>query len=141
MSVAEFAQAEQLSLDAEGVILHQPDHAPERRLCPCCLRVVIHAEVKGDLVIADLNEWLPRGECLSCAHTRHAHPGRHVDCRRCNGTGMVGSPRPVGQMLAVDMAWGDDLHIRLVGPNTDRRRGEALYPLHVCSEVYDWWAS
>jgi hypothetical protein len=49
---------------------------------------------------------------------------------------MVGEPRPYGQMLAVDVAWGDHIHLRLIGPNTDRRRGEALYPLHVCQGDY-----
>jgi hypothetical protein len=124
--------------DPEGLLLHQPDPEPTRQLCPHCLRPVIHATLAGREIIADLQEWLPRGECLSCAHTRHAHPGTHVECRRCNGSAMVGTARPPGQMLAIDVAWGDTIHLRVIGENTDRRRGEALYPLHVCSERYDW---
>jgi hypothetical protein len=127
---------DQLDLEHDGVLLHQPDTEPDRTLCPHCLRPVIHALIGDRLIIADLHEWLPRGECLSCAHTRHSYPGQHIECRRCNGTAMVGEPRPYGQMLAVDVAWGDHIHLRLIGPNTDRRRGEALYPLHSCSSDY-----
>lgn len=137
MIVAERAEAEQLDLEHEGVVLHQPDEEPTRHLCFHCLRPVIRATVHGEQVTADVHEWLPRGECLSCAETRHANPGVHVDCKRCGGTAMVGEPRPPGRLLAIDVAWGDDVHLRVVGENTDRRRGEALYELHICKERFD----
>ena len=109
---------------------------PRRQLCPHCLRPVIHAIVHGDLVIADVYEWEIRASCQSCLHTRRAHPGVHVSCSRCGDTGMVGTGRPAGQMLAIDVAWADELHLRVIGPRTDRRRGEALHPLHVCQADY-----
>lgn len=133
MIVAQRA-VEQLDLDHDAVVLHQPDPEPTRHLCACCLRPVIHATINGETVIADIYEWLPRGECLSCAHTRHSHPSAKVQCNRCNSTGMVGESRPPGRLLAIDVGWADDLHLRLLGPQTDRRRGEALYRLHICGE-------
>jgi hypothetical protein len=33
-------------------------------------------------------------------------------------------------MLAIDVAWSDEGHVRLVGPHTTRRKGEALNALH-----------
>lgn len=136
MIVAQRAGAEQLDLEHDAVVLHQPDPEPTRHLCFHCLRPVIHATVNGETVVADIWEWLPSGECLSCAHTRHAHKGTHVRCNRCNGTGRVGESRPPGRMLAIDVAWGDTLHLRLIGENTDRRRGESLHRLHICGEDF-----
>jgi hypothetical protein len=36
-------------------------------------------------------------------------------------------------MLAVDVAWSDEPHVRVIGPRTGRRKGEALYALHACA--------
>lgn len=113
----------------------QPPTIPKpitRTLCAICQQPVIWIIVKDTLVLADLFEWEPRAACQSCLHTRRAHPGRPVSCGRCHNTGYVGSNRPKGRMVAIDMAWGDDWHVRIVGPRTDRRKGEALHPLHVC---------
>jgi hypothetical protein len=85
-------------------------------------------------IVADIQEWEPRAQCGSCLHTRHAHPHlREVSCARCADTGYIGSRRPPGWMLAIDMAWGDDIHLRVVGPRTDRREGEALHAMHICT--------
>lgn len=35
-------------------------------------------------------------------------------------------------MLAIDIAWSDEGHVRLIGQKTTRKRGEALYTLHAC---------
>lgn len=109
---------------------------PVRALCPACLRPVLQATVRGQTVIADFYEWEIRAACQSCLHTRRAHPGRPVSCGRCHNTGYVGSSRPPGKMLAIDVAWADEPHLRVIGPRTDRRRGEALHPLHICSGDY-----
>jgi len=54
------------------------------------------------------------------------------DCSHCDGSGYVGEHRPDGELLAVDCAWSDDGHVRVIGPSTSRRKGEALYREHAC---------
>lgn len=106
--------------------------APTRHLCRSCLRPVIHVEVEGELVVADLWEWFPPGMCESCQRTRRAHPGKQVDCKRCNGLGVLGDPRPFGRVLGV---WVDETGttlVRILDPADDREPGEALHKLHVC---------
>lgn len=103
-----------------------------RQLCTICQAPVLWVPIRGTLILVDLYEWEPRSQCESCRHTRRAHPGRPVSCGRCHNTGYVGADRPKGRMVAMDMAWSDELHIRIIGPRTDRRRGEALYKFHQC---------
>jgi len=83
------------------------------------------------LVIAEAREWEPRARCYVCA-TIETSGKKRERCDRCGGEGYVGSNRPHGVLLAVDVAWGDDMHLRLVGPGRKRERGEAFYPLHLC---------
>jgi hypothetical protein len=109
---------------------------PVRILCPHCLIPVLKVTIGIETITADLYEWEARAQCQSCLHTRRAHPTSHVSCGRCHDTGYVGTKRPTGRMLAIDVAWDDDLHLRLVGPRTDRRRGEALHSIHVCEADY-----
>lgn len=71
--------------------------------------------------------------CKRCDGLGAIGAPKRADCTRCAGAGFVGSPRPNETMLAVDIAWSDDGHIRLLGPDTPRRKGEALYELHRCS--------
>lgn len=123
------ALAEQLEIPTPEPV--GPD--PIRALCPHCLIPVIRATVAGKTIIADLWEWLPRMACPFCLHTRRAHPGSYVHCSRCGDEGYVGVDRPKCWMLAIDVAWSDEPHMRVIGPRTDRRRGEALHQLHVCT--------
>lgn len=110
---------------------------PHRRLCGQCnqpVLIVVHA---GDVLAVEVSEWEPRAACQSCAFTRAAHPDRPVSCARCGNTGYVGLGRPAVQMVAIDVGWSDELedgllHIRVIGPSTDRRRGEALHQFHAC---------
>lgn len=84
------------------------------------------------LFIADLPEWEPRAACYVCE--RHKAKGeKRRRCDRCNGTGFVGEPRPPGPMLGWDVAWSDEGHVRVIGPGTKRRKGEALYLPHACT--------
>lgn len=121
---------------------------PLRHLCDYCDQPVLIATINADTlgrgnqrghhhelrIIADIHEWEPRAQCGSCLHTRRAHPHLpEISCARCADTGYTGTRRPPGWMLAVDMAWGDDIHLRVIGPRTDRREGEALYPMHICT--------
>jgi hypothetical protein len=115
-----------------------PDHEQlARELCVICLAPVMWVIVRGRLHLVDVYEWLPRGACQSCMHTRRAHPGRPVSCGRCGNTGMTGRERPQGRLVAIDVAWSDDdePHVRVIGPSTDRRRGEALHQIHDCAGV------
>jgi hypothetical protein len=136
MAVTQPTESPYEQLELLGVVLHQPDAEPRRALCPCCLQPVIHATVKGRDVIADLSEWLPLDECQSCRHTRRSHPGAYVHCQKCGDSGWFGSPRPAGEMLAIDVAWGDDLRLRIVTERTEQRQWESLHALHVCGEDY-----
>jgi hypothetical protein len=70
--------------------------------------------------------------CKRCDGLGAIGAPKRSDCTRCAGAGFVGSPRPNETMLAVDIAWSDDGHIRLLEPSTSRRKGEALYDLHAC---------
>lgn len=127
-----------------GVIAERPErHSLEtrpqlqRELCVICLQPVMWVIVRQRLVLVDLAEWEPRAACQSCLHTRRAHPGRPVSCGRCHNTGYVGQHRPKGRMVALDVAWSDSdrLHVRIIGPSVDRRKGEALHQFHVCRTV------
>lgn len=84
------------------------------------------------VVMADPYEWEPRARCYVCQ--KQATRGmKRARCDRCDGTGYVGEHRPPGKMLAWDVAWSDEGHVRIVGERTERRRGEAFYRLHVCA--------
>lgn len=122
-----------------SVTILPPSHNPRaphlaRELCVICQQPVMWVIVRGQLHLVDLYEWEPRAACQSCLHTRRAHPGSHVSCGRCHNTGYVGTDRPNTRMLAIDVAWADDdqPHVRVIGPRTDRRKGEALHPFHAC---------
>lgn len=115
-----------------------PNRHLRRDLCAICHQPVMWILVNGTPHLADLYEWQPRMACPSCLQTRRAHPGaRTVHCSKCANTGYVGTDRPPRRMLAIDVAWSDDddqhLHARIIGPTTDRRKGEALHPFHVCN--------
>jgi hypothetical protein len=105
--------------------------------------IVVTANVynaRPRLVMASIYEWLPRMGCKACERTRYRMARRDgqvhvVSCAVCNNTGYVGEERPMDDLvLAIDLAWGDEMHARLIGPNTKRKRGEGLHRLHVCGE-------
>lgn len=110
---------------------------PKMGLCADCDAPIIQVNVKGTLVTADADEWEPRAACQSCLHTRRAHPGQPISCSRCFNTGYVGVVRPPGPMLAIDMAWAETPHARVIGERTDRRKGEAAHPIHQCPRRRD----
>jgi hypothetical protein len=111
--------------------------------------------------VADVAEWEPRAACplcgvqrrLACAICGTSLAGRRSlattcstkcrrelsrrrrgrDCKRCDGSGYIGEKRPPGEMLAWDVAWSDEGHLRIVGPRTPRRKGEALFKPHLCA--------
>ena len=91
------------------------------------------AVVGSELVLAEPYEWQPRSRCFPCAGAQATSKNGRVHCSRCGGTGYIGERRPQERMLAVDMAWGDEGHVRLVAPSMKRYRGESLYRLHKCS--------
>jgi hypothetical protein len=101
-------------------------------ICPGCMRPVLVAIVGGQTIIADLYEWQPRSRCFPCAGAQATSKNGKVHCSRCGGDGYIGSKRPSGPMLAIDVAWSDEGNIRLITANTPRRRGEALHALHRC---------
>lgn len=131
--------------------------------CANCLEPVLAVIVRDELVLADPYEWTPLGACPVCSppgvcgfcglelpegtpdgqrycgsvHRKAAHRARKRGerCSRCGGTGVVGARRPPGPMLAIDVAWSDEGHVRVIASRTSRRRGEGLYPLHVCAAV------
>lgn len=70
--------------------------------------------------------------CLTCDGLGSLGAPKRDGCSRCGGDGYVGSTRPQTTMLGIDMAWGDEIHVRLIGARTDRRRGEGLHELHAC---------
>lgn len=82
---------------------------------------------------AEPYEWEPRAACYTCSRYNANGRTRFTACERCGGSGYVGRPRPPGRMLAWDAAWCDESHLRVIGPRTERRRGEALYEPHVCA--------
>jgi hypothetical protein len=136
---------------------------PTRGACASCFEPVLIVVVRSELVLADPFEWQPLGACFVCSppglcahckrelpedappgtrycsdvHRKAAHRARKrgETCSRCGGTGLVGSRRPPGPMLAIDVAWSDEGHVRVIARRTSRRRGEGLYPLHVCTHV------
>lgn len=119
---------------------------PYRRICGQCSKPVLIVPIltvsrrnaKGARwLTVEIDEWEPRAACQSCARTRAAHPERAViSCARCGNTGYVGRARPSRAMIAIDMGWSDDeggvVHVRIIGPGTDRRKGEALHEPHHC---------
>lgn len=121
MAVAATATAEQGVID------------PVRTLCEHCSQPVLIAIVGSRVVVADIYEWQPRHRCFPCAGAQATSKRGVVHCARCGGIGYVGSKRPDAPMLAIDIAWSDEGHIRVIGPETARRRGEALYALHTCA--------
>lgn len=142
MSIAEIPETDVITeptepAPARPVIV--PVVEPKRALCVHCLVPVLTVEINGRQVTATIHEWEPRHACDHCAHTRRRMQnlgmlnGRCVHCAVCGDSGYVGARRPSGWMLAIDMAWEGE-HIRVIGPRTDRRAGEALYSLHVCGE-------
>lgn len=106
---------------------------PRRALCSSCLRSVLLAVVGRRLVVVEFREWEPLAACPSCLYTRHSHPGRPVSCSRCRDSGLVGSVRPRGWLLAIDTELDVGVGLRLIGPEEDRRQGEALFTLHACA--------
>lgn len=110
----------------------EPVDEPRRERCAGCTDPVLVAVIEGRRVIADIYEWEPRARCFMCARTE-TRGQRRVNCDRCGGSGYTGEKRPPGEMLAIDIAWSDEGHVRIVGPATSRKRGEALYRLHSCS--------
>lgn len=127
-----------VAIVTEPVPVPVPILEPRRALCVHCLVPVLTVQINDRLVTATIHEWEPRHACDHCAHTRRRMEnlgtlqGRRVHCAVCADTGYVGTRRPSGWMLAIDMAWEGE-HIRVIGPRTDRRAGEALHELHVCN--------
>lgn len=105
---------------------------PRRDVCAECFEPVLIAVVADLIVVADVHEWEPRARCYVCSGIA-ARGQRRMNCDRCGGSRYVGSKRPPGRMLAIDVAWSDDGHVRTIAARTPRRKGEALYPLHVCA--------
>lgn len=109
---------------------------PQRTLCEDCGEPVLIALVtpqrgRQRLIVAEPYEWEPRAACYVCVRVaKHRH--KRTNCDRCGGTRYVGTPRPPGRLLAIDVAWSDEGHVRLLGPRTERRKGEACYRLHSC---------
>jgi hypothetical protein len=106
---------------------------PTRAICPGCLRPVLVAIVGGETIVAELYEWQPRSRCFPCAGAQATSKTGRVHCSRCGGSGFIGARRPKVPMLAIDVAWSDEGHMRLIAPSTPRRRGEALHTLHECA--------
>jgi DnaJ-class molecular chaperone len=69
--------------------------------------------------------------CLVCEGSGKTPYGRRK-CSGCHGSGYVRERRPDEPMLAIDVAWSDEGHIRVIGPNTSRKAGEGLHRLHRC---------
>jgi hypothetical protein len=109
---------------------------PTRTICPHCLRPVLVAIVGGETIIAELYEWQPRSRCFPCAGAQATSKNGKVHCSRCGGSGFIGSRRPKEPMLAIDVAWSDEGHLRVIAPSTPRRRGEALHALHRCEGLH-----
>lgn len=135
---------------------------PTRTICQDCDRPILIAVVPtivdrqlvDEVVVAEPYEWEPRAACFQCKSIRsrtHVCPAcrgrggdctrcagsgtvsdRRETCARCGGSGFVGTRRPPGVMLAIEVAWSDEGHVRLVSPRTSRKRGEAFYELHTC---------
>jgi hypothetical protein len=104
-------------------------------VCPGCTRPVLVAIVGGQTVIAELYEWQPRSRCFPCAGAQATSKKGRVHCSRCGGSGFIGEWRPKEPLLAIDVAWGDEPHLRIISPGVARRRGEALHRLHSCGDV------
>jgi hypothetical protein len=111
---------------------------PQRSLCGECASPVLvvvvwemveNAIVGEKVVVAEPFEWEPRARCYVCSQVE-TRGNSITKCNRCGGLGYVGTPRPDEPMLAVDIAWSDEGHVRMIGPKTTRKRGEALYRLH-----------
>jgi len=108
---------------------------PTRALCTDCLRPVLVAIVDGRTILAEIYEWEDRRRCFHCAGAQATSKSGVVHCARCGGTAYVGEWRPKEPMLAVDVAWSDEGHLRVIAENTPRRKGEALHRLHRCDVI------
>lgn len=116
-----------------------------RGRCPTCAKIEARAnrgapkcEVcngRGRLKVAERNT-APL-DCEACEGRGYlvVKVVKRPDCTHCDGSGYVGEHRPEGELLAVDCAWSDEGHVRLIGPNTSRRKGEALYRAHACEKL------
>lgn len=114
---------------------HEPTIQPYRNLCATCGEPVLTVELpRGRVVQAEPYEWEPRAACYVC-QTIAARGQQRRNCQRCDGSGYVGENRPPGKMLAVDIAWSDEGHVRMLAPSSPRRRGEGLYVIHACAVV------
>lgn len=89
----------------------------------------------GDFRRAEMREGGERHECPRCEGRGYIVEVRvrRADCERCGGEGYVGSRRPPGDLLAIDYAWSDEGHVRIISERTKRRKGEALYRAHACA--------
>ena len=105
---------------------------PRRALCVNCLRPVLVVHVGGELRSIDYMPWEPEGSCETCQRTRHAWPGHPVSCVRCDGRTVVGSPRPPGRLVGIECAGEDEIRVRVIDPDQERRPGEAAHEPHVC---------
>lgn len=104
---------------------------PFRTNCKLCQCTVIAVKIRGQLVLAEPWEWEPRAACPFCGHVAGRGHTRG-QCPRCDSSGYIGEDRPKTRVVAIDMAWADEGGARIIGPNTPRRRGEALHQRHVC---------
>ena len=86
------------------------------------------------ILFAEVQEWVPLMRCPICQSVRERGYIRN-HCHRCDGTGWIGQRRPEQRMLAIEVAWPvryETYTVRYIGPRTRLRRGEAVYPLHLC---------
>lgn len=107
-------------------------YEPQRVQCAGCGQPVIMVAVEGELLVASAYEWLPRMPCRVCRWVKSRRGTKRAQCTLCDGSGYVGEKRPAEVMVAIDIAWGDDCHVRLVTPRMVRRKGEGLFRLHPC---------
>lgn len=99
--------------------------------CPDCNEFVLIVHVRGHRYLAEPHEYEPRAACPICGHVAgRGHTRGH--CWRCDQSGYIGEQRPRERMIAIDVAWSDTGGIRIIGPNTPRRRGEGLMRFHRC---------
>lgn len=125
-------------------VVEHTSYEPSRTLCNCGEAVLVcavpavprHGKPER-IVFASPFEWQPRTVCYVCANNAKRWPNspKRQNCSRCGGTGYVGEQRPTSAMLAIDIAWSDDGHVRVIEPGTERRKGEALHQLHVCGHT------
>lgn len=102
--------------------------------CQDCDGFVLAVYVRGHLVLASPHEHEPRASCPICGHVA-GRGHKRGQCWRCDQSGFIGEDRPRDYVLAIDVAWSDTGGVRVIGPNTPRRRGEGLSLLHQCGGV------